>query len=247
MNKRGIDISEWQGKIDFQKVKNAGIDCVIVRYADGSYIDKNFAFNMGECERKGLHFGAYIFSRAVNEAQAREEAQAIIKACSLYKYDMPLYIDMEASNLSGIANKIINAFLDECDKAGVKGGIYANLNWFNNYINTRYYVDRPLWIAQYNDYLTHSNPAWFGMWQYTSKGSCPGINGNVDLNYVYIEYWNNKKEEPKESSAADEIKIKAVDVILGKYGTGSERKKKLGSSYEAVQEVVNELIERIKG
>lgn len=243
MNKRGIDISEWQGKIDFSKVKNAGIDCVIVRYADGSYCDKYFAYNMGECERRGIHFGAYIYSRAINEAQAREEAQAIIKACSLYNYDMPIYIDMEANELVGIANIIIDAFLDECDKAGVLGGIYANLNWFNNYINTRKYIERPLWIAQYYDRLTHKNPGWFGMWQYTSQGSCPGISGNVDLNHVYVDYWNQKKKEKKEVS--ESIKAKAVDVIFGKYGAGDERVKKLGADYDAVQDIVNKLYDII--
>lgn len=242
MRKRGIDISEWQGNINFLQVKNAGIDCIIVRYADGSYIDKKFITNMKECQKYGFHFGAYIFSRAKSKAQARDEAKRLIAACAPYKYDMPLYIDMESPQVQLIADQVIAGFLDECDKAGVKGGVYSNLNWFNNFININKIKDRPIWYAQYNNEITFKHPEWIGMWQYTSTGKCPGINGNVDLNHVYVEYWDKKPDE----TYPDNIKIKAVDVFLGKYGSGAERKKKLGNDYDAVQKLVNEIIERMK-
>lgn len=247
MKYRGIDISEFQGKIDFNKVKAAGIECIIVRYADpfhDNYEDIYFKRNMQECQRLGFHFGAYIFSRATNAAAARNEAKNIIKACAKYKYDMPLYIDMESAQVVNVANEVIAAYLDECDKAGVIGGVYANTNWFTNYIDTEKIKERPLWIAQYYDRITHAHPEYFGIWQFTASGTTPGISGNTDLDNVYVEYWNQDKPEPE--PIADDIKIKAVDVILDKYGTGEARKKALGKDYEKVQELVNEIIERLE-
>ena len=243
MNKRGIDISEFQGFIDFQKVKNSGIDCIIIRYGDGLYQDIYFARNMEQAKKYGFHFGVYIFSRAVNKAQGKEEAQRLIKACKKFAPDMPYYIDMEADAIIPYADQVISGFLEACDEAGVTGGVYANLNWFLNYINTKKIKDRPLWLAQYNERITHNNPEWFGIWQYTSSGRCPGIQGNVDLNHVYVAYWEQKKKEEKEYN--DSIKAKAVDVIFGKYGAGDERIKKLGADYEAVQDIVNKLYDII--
>ena len=238
---RGIDVSEFQGYIDFDKVKAAGIDCIIIRYGDGLYQDIYFERNMKEAQKRGFHFGAYLLSRAVNKAQGKEEGQRLIKACKRYNFDMPLYIDMEAAEISRFADSVIDGFLEACQEAGVTGGVYANLNWFNNYISTKRLKNYPLWIAQYNDRITHYMPEWFGIWQYTSKGSCPGISENVDLNHVYVDYWNEKESK----AYTDQDKIKAVDVLFGKYGAGDERVKKLGKDYEAVQSLVNEIIERI--
>ena len=101
---RAIDVSEWQGLIDWQKVKADGVEVAIIRYADGLYMDRYFHQNMTNAKKAGLHVGSYIFSRAVNAAQAKEEAQRIINACKPYKLDMPIYIDLEAENLKYFAN-----------------------------------------------------------------------------------------------------------------------------------------------
>ena len=192
---KAIDVSSWQGEINWKKVKAAGISAAIIRYADGSYLDKYFQKNMKEAKAVGIHVGCYIFSRAVNAAQAKEEAARLYKAAKDYKPDMPLYIDLEASNLAGKANTLAEAFLKEMDRLGGRGGIYANLNWFTNYITAAKFKDRPLWIAQYNDKLTAKNKSWYGMWQYSNKGRVSGISGNVDMDHLYIAYWENKKEE----------------------------------------------------
>lgn len=230
---KGIDVSEYQGYIDFKEVKKSGVGVVICRYADGNYIDEYFDRNMQECEKVGLHFGAYILTRAKDAACAQKEANRIIAAAKKYSYDMPLYIDVEADEAKKNANEIIDAFLDVCDKKKVKGGIYANLTWFVNYIDVYKYKDRPLWLAQYNNKITNLDPSLFGMWQYTSSGRVPGIVGPVDLDEVYVKYWENLPAIP------DNIKAMAVDCILGEYGNGEERKERLGEYYEAVQNVVN--------
>ena len=236
--KRGIDISSWQGVIDFKKVKESGVEFIIVRYADGASIDRLFNHNMQNCQDYGFHFGAYIYSRAINEAQAKGEAQRIIEACKPYKYDMPLYIDLEVDKNKSIANQIAGAFLAECDRQGVKGGIYANKNWFTNYIDTERFKKYPLWIAQWGKSITHRTPGIFGMWQYSDSGYCPGISGKVDLDKCYNYYWiDQNNPEPD-----DKIKAMALDVLLGKYGNGIERRKKLGSNYNSVQELVNKVV-----
>ena len=246
---KGIDVSEYQGVIDWKKVAASGVKVAIVRYADGMYIDRYFYQNMTGAIKAGLHVGAYIYSRAVNAAQAAEEAQRIIKACEPYNYDMPLYIDLEAKNLKYLANTLAKAFMDECKKRGVLGGIYANLDWFNNYLDPMPYIHDPLWIAQYYSKITYRNPI-FGMWQYTSTGRVAGINGDVDLNFVYVEYW--KKEKPKNDSNANNQKIekecailaeKCKDTLSGKYGTGAAREKALGSYYTPVQWIINKILE----
>lgn len=248
---KGIDVSEWQGLINWQKVKDSGIKFAIIRYADGLYIDRYFFQNMAAAKKVGLHIGSYIFSRATNEAQAREEAQRLIKACEPYDCDMPLYIDMEADNLKHLANKIVKAFMSECKIRKVKGGIYANLNWFNNYLDPEPYRSDPLWLAQYNDVITARDPSLFGMWQYSSSGSVPGISGNVDLNYCYVEYWENTSggsiENSNTNNEIDKIcaslSEKAKDVLAGKYGTGTARQKALGEYYTPIQFILNKALE----
>ena len=238
---KGIDISEWQGKIDFEKVKKSGIAVVICRYADGALLDDYFDENMAACEKNNLHFGAYIFSRACNKEQARDEARRIIKACRKYKFDMPLYIDCESQQNKNDVNGVIDGFLEICDKEKIKGGIYANLNWFYNYIDIKKYKDRPLWLAQYNKEITDLDPSLFGMWQYTSIGKVSGIVGNVDLNNIYVKYWDDDAEE-----FPDNIKAMAVDCILGNYGNGEERRERLGVYYEAVQRLVNIIFQNME-
>ena len=249
MRYRVIDVSEFQGTINWDRVKQAGIECVIVRYGDpahSNYEDVFFKTNMRECEKRGFHFGAYILSRATTAKAARMEARNMIAACKKYKYDMPLYIDLEISSTRQYANIVIEAFLDECDNAGVIGGVYSNQDWFSNTINTEKIKDRPLWIAQYNERITHSRPEYFGAWQYTSSGRVPGIEGTCDLDYFYVDYWNNEKPDPiPEPEYTQDEKAKAVDVLLGKYGNGDERVKKLGKDYKKVQSLVNEILERL--
>lgn len=247
---RGIDVSEWQGLIDWQKVKASGIQFAIIRYADGLYIDRYFHQNMAQAAKAGLHIGVYIYSRAINAAQAKEEARRTIEACKPYKYDMPIYIDLEEESLKYIAQTTARAFLDECAKHGVKGGIYANLNWFNNYINPQKFLDASLWLAQWNNAITARDPSLFGLWQYSSKGKINGINGDVDLDYCYKEYWKIGTNEGKEATNYDkkidsiinDLRAKTKQTLAGKYGNGAQRQKALGDLYTPVQWIINRVL-----
>jgi len=187
-----IDVSYWQKKIDWKKVKADGIDGAIIRYADGDELDSYFDTNMKGALKQGLHVGCYIYSRAKTKAQAEKEATRLFDAAKKYDYDMPLYIDLEADGLGKYANTVADAFIKKIDELGGKPGVYASLTWFNNYLTkiADKYSDRPLWLAQHNTRITHKTPSLFGIWQYTSKGSVKGIKGNVDMDHCYISYWD---------------------------------------------------------
>ena len=257
-----IDVSSWQGKIDWKKVKAAGVVGAIIRYADGTTLDSRFKENMANAKANGIHIGSYIFSRAKTKAEAEKEAERLFNACKPYSPDMPLYIDLEVAANSKYANTVAQAFLNKMAELGGRGGVYANLNWWNNYLadTARKYSASPFWIAQYYTKITHKNPKLFGMWQYSSSSSVNGIKGRVDMDECYIAYWDQAVDvdydvipavpeteitvEP--AKTVDEL---AQEVLDGKWGIGDERKKRLteaGYDYAAVQKRVNELLEEKK-
>lgn len=187
-----IDVSDWQGSIDWKKVKADGVVGAIIRYADGNTLDKRFEENMKNAKSAGLHIGSYIFSRAKNIAEAETEAERLYNACKPYSPDMPLFIDLEVSSLAKYANIIAQAFLLKIKALGGKGGVYANLNWWNNYLadTAKNYANNAFWIAQYNSTMDYKPSSRMGMWQYTSSGKVDGISGKVDINRCYVAYWN---------------------------------------------------------
>ncbi len=191
---RVIDVSVWQGDIDWAKVKAAGVVGAIIRYADGTTLDSKFDRNMQMAKRYGIHIGAYIFSRAKTKAQAEKEAVRLYNACKKYEPDMPLYIDLEAKGLEKYADTVAMAFLNKIKSLGGRGGVYANLNWWNNYLTKTAKTNPIMWVAQYNSTCTYKPISRVGMWQFTSSGKIKGISGKVDMDWCYKEYW---KDAPK--------------------------------------------------
>lgn len=235
-----IDVSDWQDKIDWKKVKADGVVGAIIRYADGTTLDKRFAENMANAKAAGVHVGCYIFSRATTAAQAEKEAQRLFLAADKYKPDMPLYIDLEAKGLEKTADTVAAAFLNKMKTLGGRGGVYANLHWWNNYLTktAKNYSASPFWIAQYNKTMDYKPASVMGMWQYSSSGKVSGISGRVDLDKCYITYW----EENIPKKTIDQL---AWEVLDNAWGSGDERKKRIteaGYDYEAVQARVNELV-----
>ena len=186
-----IDVSDWQGQIDWKKVKADGVVGAIIRYGDGNVLDKRFAENMKNAKDAGLHIGSYIFSRAKTKAEAEKEAERLFNACKPYAPDMPLYIDLEVASLAKYANVVAQAFLVKMKALGGRGGVYANLNWWNNYLadTAKNYSSNPFWIAQYNSTMDYKPADRMGMWQYTSSGKVDGISGKVDMDKCYRAYW----------------------------------------------------------
>lgn len=240
-----IDVSVWQGAIDWAKVKADGVVGAIIRYGDGDMLDSRFDENMRNAKANGLHIGSYIFSRARTKAEAEAEATRIYNACKPYAPDMPLYIDLEVAANAKYANTVAQAFINKIKALGGKPGVYANLNWWNKYLEPTAKLSFAMWLAQYNDKMTYKPAGYVGMWQYTSSGKVNGISGKVDMDWCYIPYWEQSPTPTPPKKTIDEL---AYEVLEGKWGKGDERKKRLteaGYDYDAVQKRVNEIVVKL--
>lgn len=187
----GIDVSHHQGVIDWDTVAKH-IDFAIIRCGYGSDTvtqdDRQWKANVEACTRLKIPFGVYIYSYATTEEEARSEANHVLRLLKGYSPSMPVYLDLEddkiANNCSPeqiFANAMV--FCHMVESAGYTPGIYANTNWWTNYLTSSQYDKWDRWVARYNSTLNFNRP--YSMWQYTSKGSVPGITGDVDMNYWY--------------------------------------------------------------
>lgn len=196
---KGIDVSEHQGRINWEQVKDH-VDFVMLRAGYGrNNIDKQFIRNIEECNRLGIPVGIYWFSYAWNEEMARNEAKYVLEAIKGYRVDYPISYDLEYDTLNyaskngvtigkRLATDMINTFCSTIEQSGYKAMNYANPDFINNkFYNNE--VNYPLWLAWYGvseDRAKAYNPS---MWQYSESGSIPGIGTNsVDMNYCYEDF-----------------------------------------------------------
>ena len=199
----GIDVSKWQGRIDWQRVKNAGVQFALLRagYGDSlSYpyqIDETFEFNYTECKRVGMPVGAYWYSYATTEEMARQEAKSCIAALRGKQFEYPIYYDVEEMRIfqTGRTNEMIKAFCDEMEKAGYWVGIYIYRAAVQSYLNERTRTRYAMAIAEYGPKLNYSGP--YGIWQNSSTWRVDGISGNVDHDWCYVDYPKLIKEKGK--------------------------------------------------
>lgn len=196
----GIDVSKWQGEIDWDKVKEDGIDFVIIRcgyrgYTEGTLIeDPMFAQNIKGATAAGLKVGVYFYTQAINEVEAVEEASMVVSLVRDYDLEYPIFIDTEKSGGNGRADnldvetrtKVCDAFCATIQDAGYKSGVYASRNWYNERVEAEELENYVIWLAEYRSVPLYKG--YYQMWQYTSKGSVDGINGNVDMNLSYLKY-----------------------------------------------------------
>ena len=190
MSIKGIDVSKWQGVIDFAKVKNTGIDFAIIREGYGKdQTDKKFEQNYSNAKNVGLNVGVYHYSYADSVEDAKKEAQFCISNLKNKQLEYPIVFDIEDKEQLKLNNRqrtdIVKAFCDELEKNGYYAMYYCNLNWFKNYLNKNDLAKYDLWLAQWNG----DKPSYScGIWQYSSAGKINGISGNVDLNVSYKDY-----------------------------------------------------------
>lgn len=189
--KNGIDVSEWQGKIDWNQVKT---DFVILRAGYGrlaSQVDKYFEVNYSGCKSADIPCGAYWFSYAVTPDEARQEARACIEVIKGKQFEYPIYYDVEESRILNLGqpavSAIIRAFLSELEKEGYFAGLYMSVDDLVVYTDEGIRERYALWIADYDVERPDYNGS-YGMWQKSSTGRMDGIQGNVDLNEAYPDY-----------------------------------------------------------
>ena len=189
--KKGIDVSQYQGTIDWERVKASGIDFAIIRCGYGmnqtDQDDNQWLRNVSECERLGIPYGVYLYSHANTVEKARSEADHVIRLIEDRKLSYPVYYDLEEDSLSKLSNsklaQIIETFTGRLKASGYSNvGIYANKSWFEKKLTDKIFQKYPRWIAQYNSLCTYSGS--YVMWQCTNKGTVNGINGNVDINFL---------------------------------------------------------------
>ena len=244
---QGIDVSRWQGQIDWVKVKAAGIKFAILKCGGsdaGFYSDRTFEYNYNEAKKNGIAVGAYYFvgKDCISYEAGQADAKRMLSICSGKEFELPLFIDIEAQdpkNKVGITDAIVG-FYDVMKASGRNAGVYASkVSGFKDRIEDDRIQHIPHWVAQYNSTCTYDKP--YIIWQKSSKGMVDGIKGNVDLNEgVDNLFAVNKKTD--------------LDVVLavlkGEYGNGEDRKARLEQSgYNAsdVQDKVNKTIAFIQG
>lgn len=197
---KGIDVSTYQGNIDWEKVKKAGIEFAIIRGGFGNNnIDDKFVRNVKECNRLGIPCGVYWFSYAYNKSMAVREAQHVLNLIKPYRIEFPIYWDWEydseryakeqgAKPTKDLVMSMLQGFCETIENAGYYAGNYTNYDYLNRYFtgsNTRF----DTWLAAWSkDADTSKQPSNFGMWQHWNKGKVNGISGDVDMNVSYKDY-----------------------------------------------------------
>ena len=187
---KGIDVSAWQGKIDWQAVKNDGIQFAFVRIGHGAHVlDTYYSQNMKGAQEAGIPVGVYMYSTAKNEAEAIADAQFVIRNMEGYLVSYPVVIDLEDASQDSLSKyqlgRIAKVFCDEVRAAGYTPMLYCNENWYKNRIDVSQITDVEKWIARWNVRYDTSIPR--GIWQ-SGVGRIQGVNTNVDIDFGYKDY-----------------------------------------------------------
>ena len=215
MSKKGIDVSEFQGKIDWEKVKNDGIEFAILRCGYGmdfsNQDDVEYERNANECERLNIPYGVYLFSYANTVEKARSEAKHVLRLIEGRKISLGVWYDIEDNGTSGAINKetltnIINTFCNTIKNAGHRVGVYASLNWLENKIERIIRDNYDIWVAQYYSKCEYEGK--YIMWQHTSSGKVNGISTNVDMNILYedLPVINNNDNNNSKTNNSEIVK-----------------------------------------
>lgn len=195
MQAKGIDVSTWQGIIDWPKVKASGVDFAMLRASYGwkdkdKQTDSQFHRNRKEAKAAGVKCGAYHYSYATTVEEAKKEAAFFLDIIKGYSFEYPVAFDMEDKCQKNLGRKLLTdiayTFMEEVEKAGYYVCLYTNLDWIRNRLDMERLSRFDLWLAQWNKEPTYEGS--FGIWQYTSRETVPGIAGSVDMDISYKDY-----------------------------------------------------------
>lgn len=220
---KGIDVSVWNGDVDFKKVKESGIDFVIIRAGYGSLIkqkDIKFEDNYRKAKEAGLLVGFYWYSYGSNTQEFIDEAKTCLSVIGHRVHDLPIYMDLEEQSQlkqgKEFCSQAVKTFCSEIRKAGHEAGLYISRFYLETVIDDEIKKWPHLWIAEYAETLQYTGP--YEIWQKTSIASIPGIHGHCDLNESRVAFSSPKKKDDKEEitmtrqSAYNQMKSK----VLGK-------------------------------
>ena len=202
ISKAGIDVSKYQAEVDWNQVKDSGIEFVIIRLGYRGYGEEGllvedplFRQHMEGALASGLEVGVYFFSQAVTDAEAAEEAQFVLERIKGYPITYPVVFDTEeikddVARTDGLSREQFTencrVFCDKIEEAGYDTMIYANMKWLAFTLDLTALTEYDIWYADYEE--EPQNPYAFSMWQYTEEGQVPGIEGNVDINLLFEDY-----------------------------------------------------------
>ena len=222
---KGIDISVWQsGFTDFEPFKNAGYGYVICKISEGQSTDKCFEQHYGNCVKSNIPVGVYVFSHATNTSKARAEAEYALKILNGRKLGLPVFMDLEASDINYGWNVDITpvalAFGEIIKKAGYKWGVYANQSWLINKlkVDTLRDAGAMIWCAKYSD---EKPTVYCDIWQYSDNGNVPGFSHKVDMNVTMTDVLNSTPVEPPQEEIKmekNEAVAKLVDLAMSQVG-----------------------------
>jgi GH25 family lysozyme M1 (1,4-beta-N-acetylmuramidase) len=203
VSKCGVDISSNQGEVDFTKLKNAGVNFVMIKigargYSSGNIVlDTNYEDNIKAAKKAGLNIGVYFCSQAVSKSEAREEADTVIDAIENYTITYPVAFVMEnvTDDMARIEaldtserTQIAKTFMDRVESAGYKSMLYGDLEWLMTYVDMSTLSDYDVWYAQ--DGSKPSYPYQFGMWQYNTNATVSGIDSKATMILSFRDYAN---------------------------------------------------------
>lgn len=218
MEIKGIDVSAWQGKIDWKTVADYGMGFAILRITEaGNVVDSQFENNLAGCNKYNIPVGVYKYSYAMTIAEIQREARKVVSTLNGRRIQFPVFLDLEYNNQRSLGSesihKMADAFLEIVEAAGYKFAIYCNVDWYENVICS-HLKKYDFWIARYpaNDdgWLQERLRPDFGVgWQYSSKAKIPGISGTVDRNVFYKDYSEEieKKEETTVNKLQEHTKL----------------------------------------
>lgn len=213
-NSIGIDVSKWQGTINWPEVKKSGIEFAMIRIgyrgstSGNIFMDPKFKANVTGATSNGIKVGLYFFSMAKDEAEAIQEAAWTVDIAKNYRITYPIAYDFESwgyDRMAGVSNEQIQknalAFLGYIKASGYSGMMYGSKNALNSRFSMSSFSQYKVWLAHYTESTNYKGR--YNMWQYTDKGSVPGISGYVDMNTAYFSYSKEKEAkvpEPEEKT-----------------------------------------------
>ena len=186
---KGVDVSEWQGNINWSHVKTDGVKFAIIRAGIGHRVDDQFANNYAGCKSNSVPVGAYWYSKATTVAEAKQEAQDFLAALKGKTFEYPVYMDLEESAQFALGkakcSELVDAFLTVLEQAGYYAGLYCSTSYLNGYVSESVRKRYTIWCADYRGSCGYTGD--YGIWQ---SGTCTiyGIDTEVDLDYAYIDY-----------------------------------------------------------